>query len=491
MVILTKVIQFFLALSILIFVHELGHFLAAKMFKVRVDKFYLFFDWGFSLLKVKRVNGKLRWKFFSKPTPEKYNAIETRDERGKKKYEYEPIDLNTLDEDDWRRSDSTEYGIGWFPLGGYNKIAGMIDESMDKEQMKQPAQEWEFRSKPAWQRFIIMVAGVTMNVLLAFVIYIGMLSSYGEQYLPTSEVNKYGIVADSLAQEFGLRDGDKILSINGKEINDFYRITTEMILEDAKTIEVERDGKVVVIQLPEDATAKLLSSQDVNFISYRMPFVVSDFSSGSVAKAAGMEVGDVIIGINEVPTPYYHDFVREIKQFKNQDIDVRVVRDFDTIALTMHLPEEAVIGVYLAPLSDYFNLETKDYTFWQAIPRGFKKTFTEIGDYWKQLKLIFNPSTKAYESVGGFISIGKIFPDTWVWSMFWRLTAFLSIALAVMNILPIPALDGGHILFLLYEIITRRKPSDKFMEIAEYIGLFIVLALVIFANGNDIIKLFK
>ena len=491
MVILTKVLQFILALSILIFVHELGHFLAAKMFRVRVDKFYLFFDWGFSLLKVKRVNGKLRWKFFSKPTPERYNAIEKRDEKGKKQYEYEPIDLNSLPEDDWRRSDSTEYGVGWFPLGGYNKIAGMIDESMDKEQMKQPPQPWEFRSKPAWQRFIIMVAGVFMNVLLAFVIYIGMLSSYGEQYLPTSEVNKYGIVADSLAQEFGLRDGDKILSINGKSIEDFYRITTELILEDTKTIEVERDGKVVVIQLPEDARSRLLKAQDANFISYRMPFVVADFTSGSVAKDSGMEVGDVIIGINDIPTPYYHEFVREIKQFKDQDIDVRVVRDFDTLAIAMHLPQEGVIGAYLAPLSDYFNLETKEYTFLQAIPRGFSKTFSEISDYWKQLKLIFNPSTKAYESVGGFISIGKIFPDTWQWSMFWRLTAFLSIALAVMNILPIPALDGGHILFLLFEIITRRKPSDKFMEIAEYIGLFIVLALVIFANGNDIIKLFK
>lgn len=491
MIILTKVLQFILALSILIFVHELGHFLAAKMFKVRVDKFYLFFDWGFSLLKVKRVNGKLSWRFFSKNTPEKYETIEKRNAKGKKEVEYKPIDLSTLPEDDWRRSDSTEYGIGWVPLGGYNKISGMIDESMDKEQMKQPPQPWEFRSKPAWQRFIIMVAGVFMNVVLAIAIYIGLLSNYGEQYLPTSEVNKYGIAADSLAYEFGLRDGDKIISINGKEINDFYRITTEMILEDAKTIEVYRDGKEVVIQLPDDATSKLLSKQDVNFISYRMPFVVSDFSAGSIAKAAGMEVGDVIIGINELSTPYYQDFVRVIKSYKNQDINISVVRDFDTIALPMHLPEEAVIGVYLAPLSDYFNLETKEYTFWQAVPRGFTKTFTEISDYWKQLKLIFTPSTKAYESVGGFISIGKIFPDTWQWNMFWRLTAFLSIALAVMNILPIPALDGGHILFLLYEIITRRKPSEKFMEIAEYIGLFLVLALVIFANGNDIIKLFR
>ena len=491
MVILTKVLQFFLALSILIFIHELGHFGAAKMFKVRVDKFYLFFDWGFCLLKVKRVNGKLRWKFFSKPTPERYNTIEKRNEKGKKEVEYEPIDLDSLPEDDWRRSDSTEYGIGWFPLGGYNKIAGMIDESMDKEQMKQPPKEWEFRSKPAWQRFIIMVAGVFMNVLLAIAIYIGLLSSYGEQYLPTSEVNKYGIVADSLAQSFGFRNGDKIISVNGKEVADFQRVQMEMILADAKTVEVERDGKLVVIELPDDATAKLLSAQDMNFISYRIPFLITDFSEGSVAQAAGMEVGDVIIGVNDIATPYYQDFTQVIKRYKDQDISIRAIRDFDTLTFNMHLPEACVIGVYVAPLSEYFVMGTVEYTFWEAIPAGFSKTFTEISDYWKQLKLIFNPSTKAYESVGGFISIGKIFPDTWVWSLFWRLTAFLSIALAVMNILPIPALDGGHILFLLYEIITRRKPSDKFMEIAEYIGLILVLALVIFANGNDVIKLFK
>ena len=486
-----KVVQFFLALSILIFVHELGHFMAAKAFKVRVDKFYLFFDWGFSLLRVKRVNGKLRWKFFAKNVPERYTTTEYKDAAGKKQVKYDPIDLNTLDPDDWRRSDSTEYGIGWFPLGGYNKIAGMIDESMDKEQMKQPAKEWEFRSKPAWQRFIIMVAGVFMNVVLAIVIYIGLLASNGEQYLPTAEVNKYGIAVDSLAYEFGFRDGDKILAVNGAPVEDFNRIQMEMILEGGATVEVEREGQPLVITLPEGAVSKMLSKQDVDFITYRTPFLVSDFSDGSTARAAGMEVGDVIIGINDIPTPFYKDFTRNIKQFCDQDITLSVVRGADTLALPMHLPEAGVIGVYLAPLSEFFNLETREYTFWQAIPRGFSKTFTEIGDYWKQLKLIFNPSTKAYESVGGFISIGKIFPDTWLWSMFWRLTAFLSIALAVMNILPIPALDGGHILFLLYEIITRRKPSDKFMEIAEYIGLALVLALVLFANGNDIIKLFR
>ena len=491
MTILIKVLQFILSLSILIFVHELGHFLAAKAFKTRVEKFYLFFDWGFSLLRCKKVNGKWQFKFFSKNVPEKYTVTEYRDAAGKKQKKYEPIDLNTLPEDDWRRSDETEYGIGWVPLGGYNKIAGMVDESMDKSQMQQPPQPWEYRSKPAWQRFIITVAGVFMNVVLAIAIYIGLLANEGEQYLPTAEVNKYGISVDSLGYELGLRDGDKILSIDGEYVENFQQIPMQIILDKAKTIKVERNGRDTIINLPEDAVTKLLSSQDASFISFRVPFMVADVINNSAAEKGGLEVGDIIIGINDVETPYYQDFVKNIKQYKNQDITIKVVRDFDTLALAMHLPEEGVIGAYLAPISTCFDLETKEYSFLQAIPAGFSKTFTELSDYWKQVKLIFNPKTKAYESVGGFISIGKIFPDTWIWSLFWRMTAFLSIALAVMNILPIPALDGGHILFLLFEIITRRKPSDKFMEVAETIGLIIVLGLVILANGNDIIRLFR
>ena len=491
MTILIKVLQFFLSLSILIFVHELGHFLAAKAFKTRVEKFYLFFDWGFSLFRCKKVNGQWHFKFFSKNVPEKYTVTEYRDAAGKKQKNYDLIDLNTLPEDDWRRSDETEYGIGWFPLGGYNKIAGMIDESMDKSQMQQPPKEWEFRTKPAWQRFIIMVAGVFMNVVLAVAIYIGLLTKEGEQYLPTAEVNKYGISVDSLGYGLGLRDGDKILAIDGEYVENFQQIPMQIILDKAKTIEVERNGKDTVINLPEDAVTKLLSSQDASFISFRVPFMVADVIDNSAAQEGGLEVGDIIIGINDFETHYYQDFVKNIKQYKNQDITIKVVRDFDTLALAMHLPEEGVIGAYLAPISTCFEFETKEYTFVQAIPAGFSKTFTELNDYWKQVKLIFNPKTKAYESVGGFISIGKIFPDTWIWSLFWRMTAFLSIALAVMNILPIPALDGGHILFLLFEIITRRKPSDKFMEVAETIGLIIVLGLVILANGNDIIRLFR
>ena len=345
--------------------------------------------------------------------------------------------------------------------------------------------------KPAWQRFIIMVAGVFMNVVLAYVVYTGLLAKEGEQYLPTSEVNKYGISVDSLGYDLGLRDGDKIMAIDGEFIEKFQDIPMQIILDKAKTIKVERDGKDTIINLPEDAISKLLSSQDGNFISFRVPFMVADVIDNSAAKAGGLQVGDVIVGINDIETPYYQDFVKNIKQFKNQDIDVKVVRESDTLSLAMHLPEEGVIGAYLSPITSCFEFETVDYTFFQAIPAGFSKTFKELGDYWKQVKLIFNPKTRAYENVGGFISIGKIFPDTWNWSLFWRMTAFLSIALAVMNILPIPALDGGHILFLLYEIITRRKPSDKFMEVAEMVGLILVFGLIILANGNDIIKLFR
>ena len=492
MTILIKVLQFFLSQSILVLIHEFGHFIAAKAFKTRVEKFYIFFDWGFSLFRCKKVNGQWRFKFFSKNVPEKYNVTEYRDAAGKKQKNYDPIDLNTLPEDDWRRSDETEYGIGWFPLGGYNKIAGMIDESMDKSQMQQPPQPWEFRSKPAWQRFIIMVAGVFMNVLLAIVIYIGLLAKEGKSYLPTEQVNKYGISVDSLGYELGLRDGDKILAVDGQYIEDFSDIPMQIILDKAQTIEVERDGKDTVINLPSDAVTKLLGAQNARFITYRTPFIVAQVVENSAGEKAGLLAGDAIIGINDIETPYYQDFVKNIKQFKNQDVEIVVLRDGDTLPLAVHLPEEAVIGAYCnVALGDYYELETIDYTFWQAIPAGFNQTFDELSDYWKQVKIIFNPKTKGYESVGGFISIGKIFPDRWNWSMFWRLTAFLSIALAVMNILPIPALDGGFILFLLIEIITRRKPSDKFMEVAETVGLIIVLGLVVLANGNDIIRLFR
>lgn len=437
MEILIKILQLLLSLSILVIVHEFGHFIAARIFKTRVEKFYLFFNPWFSLFKYK---GK-----------------------------------------------ETEYGIGWLPLGGYVKISGMIDESMDKEQMQQPPQPWEFRSKPAWQRLIIMLGGVTMNVLLAFVIYIGMLFIYGEKYLATTEANKYDIVADSLAREFGLRNGDKIISVDGQEVEEFHKIPLTIILEEARTVQVLRDGKLIDVNLPDGAIGKLIKSKSPNFLSVRMPFVVESFAEVSPAREAGVLSGDSILGVNGNLLIYFPDIREDIQSKRGQDIVLNVKRGSDTLALNLTVSDEGLIGVQ----NTGFKLNEKHYSIGEAIPAGVVKTVDGIGGYLKQLKLLFSPEVKAYESVGGFITIGNIFPSQWHWESFWRLTAFLSIMLAVLNLLPIPALDGGHVMFLGYEIITRRKPSDKFLEYAQIAGMVILFSLLIFANGNDVVKLFR
>jgi len=439
MEIFIKIVQLLLSLSILVIFHEVGHFISARIFKTRVEKFYLFFNPWFSLFKF--------------------------------------------------RKGETEYGVGWIPLGGYVKISGMIDESMDKEQMKQPPQPWEFRSKPAWQRLIIMLGGVTVNIILAILIYIVMLSAIGEQYLPNSEV-KYGITVDSLAYQMGLRNGDKIISIDNKKVEDFASIPKIIILEEAKTVQVLRDGEKVDIRIPDGFISKLISQKTPEFISFRIPFEVGDFTKTSPAKIAGLKVNDRIIGINDSLLGYFDQFRAVIGKFKNKNVNVVVVRVRDTLKIPVPVPNEGLIGVYPKGPANYFNLKEKQYNLLTAIPAGFSKAYDGVGNYLKSIKLLFSQE-KAYESVGGFISIGNIFPSTWDWQAFWSLTAFLSIMLAILNVLPIPALDGGHVMFLFYEIIFRRKPSDKFMEYAQYVGMAILFALLVFANGNDIIKLFR
>jgi len=440
MEILVKAAQLILSLSILVIFHEFGHYLAARIFKTRVEKFYLFFDPWFSLFKFKR--------------------------------------------------GETEYGVGWLPLGGYVKISGMIDESMDKEAMKLPPQPWEFRSKPAWQRLIIMLGGVTVNILLAVGIYIVTLAAWGEEYLPTKEV-KYGITVDSVGQQLGLRNGDKILSVDNQEVEDFFKIPGRIILENAQSIQVERDGQKLDLPVPAGFISKLIKHQSPEFISVRIPFEIADFAKNSVAPAAGMKVGDKIIGINELSTPYFDQFKSELGTKKNQEVTVVALRGADTTRIKVKVPETGLLGIAPKPTVEYFTFKEHHYNIIEAIPAGVKKAYKGVGNYLKQLKLIFSPEVKAYESVGGFITIGKIFPATWDWEAFWALTAFLSIMLAILNVLPIPALDGGHVLFLLFEIITGRKPSDKFLEYAQIVGMVILFALLIFANGNDIIKLFR
>jgi regulator of sigma E protease len=437
--ILIKILQLLLSLSILVIFHEFGHFITAKIFKTRVEKFYLFFNPWFSIFK--------------------FNYKET------------------------------EYVLGWLPLGGYVKISGMIDESMDKEQMKQPPQPWEFRSKPAWQRLIVMLGGVFVNILLAVFIYIFMLSFWGEQYIPTSEV-KYGITVDSLAYEMGLRNGDKILSVDQRSVEEFHKIPAEIIIEEVKTIQVVRDGKNVTIEIPKGFLNKLVHHRNPEFIGIRIPFFVGGFSKDSPALAAGLKEKDRIIGIDGEEALYFDEFRDKIKSRKGKEALIKVIRESDTLEKNVNVSPEGLIGVFAENPTDFFNLKEKNYSFFEAIPAGTVKTYKGVANYLKQLKLLFSSEVKAYESVGGFITIGSIFPSEWDWQAFWGLTAFLSIMLAILNILPIPALDGGHVMFLLYEIIARRKPSDKFLEYSQIVGMVILFALLIFANGNDIMRYF-
>ena len=441
MVFLVKAAQLILSLSILVIVHEFGHFIFARIFKTRVEKFYLFFNPWFSLFKFKRGD--------------------------------------------------TEYGVGWLPLGGYVKIAGMIDESMDKEAMKKDPQPWEFRSKPSGQRLLIMLGGVLFNILFAFLIYSMILLAWGEKYLPLEEA-KYGVVCDSLALDMGLRHGDRILTVDNRKIEDFDDIVPEIVYKGARSIQVDRQGEVLDIAIPENFVAEYLSllRQKKGFIYIAFPFVAERFEKGSPADQSGMQPGDRLVGINDSEYPYFYQFAMEMQKFAGDSVTVQVDRGGEQLTFPILVPETGKIGVYPTAALSFFTLKEIRYNIFQSIPAGISKGIKMISSYLKDLKLIFSPETKAYKSVGGFIAIGNIFPASWDWMTFWNMTAFLSIMLAVINILPIPALDGGHVFFLGFEIITGRKPGDKFMEVAQIIGMVILLSLVLYANGNDILKLF-
>jgi len=371
------------------------------------------------------------------------------------------------------------------------KIAGMIDESMDKEQMKQEPKPWEFRTKPAWQRLIVMVAGVFMNLVLAVSIYIMLLFFLGETYLPTQNV-KYGIAVDSVGYDIGLRNGDRILGVNNKQVERFTDIPIEIIFNNAKNIQVERDGEALEIGIPEGFIGNLLNSRNLRFIAPRVPFVVAALAQNSVAEQAGFMVEDLIIAVNNTPVEYFDEFRTEIQKLKGEDVYVSVLRDEAVVDLAVNVPESATLGIFAKPESAFFDFEVKEYNFFQAIPAGFMKTYKTTVDYIRQFKLLFtSKEVKAHENLGGFITIGSIFAPTWDWIHFWSITALLSVILAFMNILPIPALDGGHVMFLLYEVIARRKPNEKFMEYAQYVGLALLLLLVLYANVNDVLRLFK
>lgn len=441
--IIVKVSQLFASLSLLIVLHELGHFLPARLFKTRVEKFYLFFDPWFSVLK--------------------------------------------------KKVGETEYGLGWIPLGGYVKISGMIDESFDKEQMAAEPQPWEFRSKPAWQRLIIMLGGVTVNFLLGFFIFAMMLFTWGEQYTLASDA-QYGITVFEGGARLGLQDGDRILSVGGKSFERFEPsfVAKELLINGARTMEIERNGSRTSIDVPEDAVKSLAGqgSRKEPLFALRFPFQVRQLAPGSPAEKAGILAEDKILSLNGTPTPYFSDFLREIRKMPDTDVEIGLLRDGQELTLRMRTTAQGTIGV--APYGEdrFFPVKTKEYGLFEALPAGVARGWGFLSSQLKAFGQIFSGKIDASDSLGGFISIGNMFPSTWDWAEFWNMTAVLSLILAFMNLLPIPALDGGHVLFLLWEVVTGRKVSDKVMEYATMAGFILVLGLILYSNGLDIMRLF-
>lgn len=473
---LIKATQLIMAFAILVIVHEFGHFLFARIFGVRVEKFYIFFDPWTELFK---------WK------PKKYiGGLGKKKNIGK---EHDSDDSPKNKKSFWG---DTEYGIGWLPLGGYCKISGMIDESMDTEQMKQPAKEWEFRSKPAWQRLLIMIAGVLFNFLLAIVIYAGIVYATGERYIPFNEA-KMGMVYSGEARNIGFRDGDIPFSADGEILENPGEARMKMI--QAKEVKVIRGNDTVGINIPEKFIFALekeskSDTATVNFMAYRIPTKISQVMPGDGADKAGIKKGDEIIAIDSIPTPSLDKFLKTLAGHENKTVGITVLRKngnaTDTLTLPVALSENSKMGVGLEiDPTAFFKAKEKHYSLLASVPRGIEMGTEKLSSYAQSMKLVF--TKEGAKSVGGFGAIGSIFPEKWDWIAFWNIAAFLSVALAFMNILPIPALDGGHVIFLLYEVITRRKPSEKFMEYAQMIGMGLLIALLLYANGMDIIRLFK
>lgn len=445
-----KVLQLFVALSVLIALHEFGHFFFARLFKTRVEKFYLFFDFLFPF------SGLLNFALFKK------------------------------------KKGDTEYGVGWFPLGGYVKIAGMIDESMDKEQMALPPQPWEYRSKKPYERLFIMLGGIIVNTLVAIIVYMFVFGIYGEEYLPVTNA-KYGIAVDSVAKSIGLRNGDVILSIDGKAVDRFEHILSDIIFNEAQTIQVRRDGQEMNVNIIPGTIHSILTGEKGSFISPRRPVVVDEVTKSSEASRMGLQSGDSIVAVNGTPILFFDEFDSIKRSIPGQPIALTVIRKDAPVELKGTVPQDKQLGFYtIADPNRFFKTEIIKYNPIQAIGKGFTFTFSQFSNYIRQFKLIFtSKEIKANESLGGIISFGKIFPSTFDMKQFLMLMAFISVILAFMNLLPIPGLDGGYVIFLLFEMITGIKVSEKVMERATTVGLVLLLALMVYANGLDIFRLFK
>ena len=481
-----QVSQFILSISILVILHELGHYLPAKWFKTRAEKFYLFFDPWFSLFAMKKINGKWKHKFFFK------NLADTEiiEVDGKKKEV--PINVENLPDDDWRKHrDSTQWGIGWLPFGGYVKIAGMIDESMDTEQMKKPAEPWEFRSKPAWQRLIIMLGGVTVNFFLAWFIFSALSFFNGESYYDNTKIED-GIAVNTAGEKMGLKSGDRIISVDGKEIKSFNSLGVEILFADK--VNVLRDGKEIVLDINKKGVGEVLKTGGGSYLSVRIPTIVDSVLEGNQAKLAGLEKGDKIVGINGKPTLFFDEVTKALELNKNQKVSVEFIRNNEHKNVEVVTDEHGKLGFIpdITPMKNILEQAkvTQEIGFFASIPRGFERTIESLTQQVKQFKILFNKQTEGYKQVSGPIGIVKMMPTEFNWTAFWSFTAMFSVWLAFLNLLPIPGLDGGHVVFTLWEMITGKPASEKVLEYAQMIGVIFLLGLMILIFGNDVYKLF-
>ena len=452
-----KILALILSLSFLVVIHEFGHYCFARLFKTRVEKFYMFFNPWFSILRAKKCDGKWKFSWFSTKSPEEFEQY----------------------------PDNTEWGIGWLPFGGYCAIAGMIDETHDAKNMAAEAQPWEYRSKKAWQRLLIVAGGVLVNFIGALVIYSLIMFHWGTDQLPMANL-PYGYDYNTTAQKYGLENGDKILTVDGKEVVEMKEVVNELLLNEKQNLVISRNGEKVSIKLPNTFAKEMIGNGEKAFALPRFPFVVGGFAEGSLAKKAGMKEGDSIVALNNTPTLSFSEFVSKISRYSGKTVCISYYRNNVLDSVKIALDAEGKIGAYCKDFTSEIKTNHTDYGFFASIPKGISQGWGTLVSYVKQFKFVF--SKEGASQLGGFGSIGSLFPASWDWHIFWNMTAFLSIILAFMNILPIPALDGGHVMFTLWEMITGKKPGDKFMERAEMVGMILLFALLIYANGNDLFR---